>query len=209
MIVDLLNYTPIEVALEAALICTNSEDKIKNYNPENFLKKLIDQGHESVIEHIVYNFRVDGVSRALLQELSRHRHISLSVKSTRWALRKFAANLNRFKLDYSFVKLSNEQISILESLDSISEELNALISKAAELQLPNDILKYYIQESTTTKLMLTLNARELRHIMTLRTSSRALREFRELCYSLHAELPDDHLFIYKDIFGDDIIGQVE
>ena len=86
--VTLEAYTPIRVALKAGLICTASEDKIEKYDPEIFLSKLVKAGHESVIEHINYTFTIECVSRALLQELARHRHISLSVQSTRWALNK-------------------------------------------------------------------------------------------------------------------------
>ena len=88
MEVKLIYATPINIALEAGLICTDSEDKIGNYDSKEFISKLVSQGHESIIEHINYNFRVNEISRAVLQELARHRHISLSVKSTRWALKK-------------------------------------------------------------------------------------------------------------------------
>ena len=48
----------------AGLICTNSEDKIDDYVAEQFIAKLVDSGHESVIEHLNYNFLVEDVSRA-------------------------------------------------------------------------------------------------------------------------------------------------
>ena len=90
MKVTLKYYTPLDIALEAGLICTDSESKIDDYSASEFLGKLVKQGHESVLEHVNYNFLIDGVSRSVLQEIARHRHISLSVKSTRLALKKFA-----------------------------------------------------------------------------------------------------------------------
>jgi len=69
-----------------------------------------------------------------------------------------------------------------------------------ESGIPNDILKYYIPESLTTKLILTVNARELRHIFNLRTSNRALREFQVLCMYIYNALPEDHRFMYEDVY---------
>lgn len=200
MKVEIINYTPLEIALEAGLICTDSEDKIDQYNAVEFIGKLVKSGHESVIEHIVYNIRIIDVSRALLQELSRHRHASLSVKSTRWALKKFIGNLNKVYPDISNTKLDSNHIDLLMQLDEISEQLDELLIIAAKSGLPNDIVKYYLQESLATKLMYTVNARELRHIFELRLSNRALQEFQQLCKEIYKALPKDHLFIYEDIF---------
>lgn len=199
MKVELINATPMEIALEAGLICTDSESKADSYDATNFIGKLVEQGHESVIEHIYYNFRIDGVSRALLQELARHRHISLSVKSTRWALRKFADYIDFYKPNID--KLTDIQIKYIETiLDIQVESLNNALIKGVELGIPNDILKYFVAESMTTKLILTLNARELRHIFTLRSSNRALQEFQDLCDEIYKVIPEEHKFLYKDIF---------
>lgn len=51
---------------------------------EGYLKNIIDQGHFSVLEHSSVSFLVRGVSRALLAELTRHRHLSFSVVSQRY-----------------------------------------------------------------------------------------------------------------------------
>ena len=76
----------VENAVLGALTCTGNEERVKEYEPVKFLTDLAERGHESVIEHINLTFRVEGISRALLQELARHRHISLSVRSTRYTL---------------------------------------------------------------------------------------------------------------------------
>jgi len=187
------------VALEAGLICTDSEERINQYDVVEFISKLIKSGHESVIEHIYYNIRISDVSRALLQELARHRHISLSVKSTRWALKKFIDKFDKAEVDLSKFQLNGNHIDLIMQLNDVSEKLNELLIIAAKSGLPNDILKYYIQESLCTKLMLTVNARELRHIFSLRLNNRALREFQDLCKEIYKALPKEHLFMYSDI----------
>ena len=92
MKVKLLNedaaLSSVRIAIEAVLTCTGNEADIDSKEERAFLLKIIDKGHESVLEHINLTFRVDGISRALLQELARHRHISLSVRSTRFTLLK-------------------------------------------------------------------------------------------------------------------------
>ena len=198
---EIINYTPLEVALEAGLICTDSEERINQYDIVEFISKLIKSGHESVIEHIYYNIRISDVSRALLQELARHRHISLSVKSTRWALKKFIDKFDKAEVDLSKFQLNENHIDLIMQLNDVSEKLNELLIIAAKSGLPNDILKYYIQESLCTKLMLTVNARELRHIFSLRLNNRALREFQDLCKEIYKALPKDHLFMYNDILA--------
>lgn len=202
MNVECLSSTPIQIALEAGLICTNSEEKIKDYVAEDFITKLVSKGHESIIEHLNYNFRVDGVSRALLQEISRHRHISLSVKSSRWALKKFIGKSGRYDLSNNELQITDEGQEILNKLNNISDELENLIKEGSEAGIANDILKYYIQESVLTKLILTLNARELLHIFKLRTQKNVLKEFRLLCKALYFALPEDHRFIYNNAVDD-------
>ena len=194
MEVKLIYATPINIALEAGLICTDSEDKIGNYDSKEFISKLVSQGHESIIEHINYNFRVNEISRAVLQELARHRHISLSVKSTRWALRKIKDKITFYHPD------TKDNNVILNNLDIKIEEIKELLKEGIESGIPNDILKYYVPESLTTKLILTVNARELRHIFNLRISNRALREFQVLCMYIYNALPEDHRFMYEDVY---------
>lgn len=195
-----MHHSNINVAVLAGLICTNNENKIAEYNIESFISNLIKQGHESVIEHINYTFKIDNITRALLQEIARHRHISLSVKSTRWALKKYVNGINRKKIEgVDCSGCNDKQKEIISKLESKVDELYSIIDSGVNANIPNDVLKYYITESINTSCVLTINARELRHIFQLRTSSRALKEFRTLCFEIYKSLPDDHKFMYKDI----------
>ena len=91
MIVKLLTSTQTIHDMEynaalAALTCHANTDK--DFVPSEVLTNIIKKGHESVLEHINLTYSIQGLSRACLQELARHRHISLSVESTRHTLRK-------------------------------------------------------------------------------------------------------------------------
>ena len=200
--------TKVDVAKVAGMTCTASADVACFIGTREFIQKLIDRGHESVLEHIVYTFRVQGITRALLQELARHRHISLSVESTRWALKKsqrrgeLRATLSdileqRLPMD----KRSPEVGEKLSKALTLADELDSVVFDLANLGVPNDVLKYFLIEARFTDLFLTVNARELRHIIKLRSASNALAEFQELVKLLYQCAPDDHKFMYIDVLS--------
>ena len=187
----------------------------EKYNTPIFNNKICDENNKSKLKKVKYNgmvycvnvpnhivyVRRNGIcmwAGNCLQELARHRHISLSVKSTRWALKKIKDKITFYHPD------TKDNNVILNNLDIKIEEIKELLKEGIESGIPNDILKYYIPESLTTKLILTVNARELRHIFNLRTSNRALREFQVLCMYIYNALPEDHIFMYEDVYKSDI-----
>lgn len=89
MEVKLLNATPLSVADIAICKCysnTPNEDIEKQKSRINKVANV--QKHASTIEHIVFSFDIDGISRACLTELARHRIASYTVKSTRYTLKE-------------------------------------------------------------------------------------------------------------------------
>ena len=147
--------------------------------------------HESVLEHslLVFEFMI---SRALLQELSRHRiGVSPTVKSTRYTLTKnlkdempfFDKNGNVKKDTYlrasKYVSLtgSDTDYAIVVALDNI----RWLIQNR---NLSNDIIKYALPEAFLTKGQWSFNLRSLLHLLRLRTNKDVLPEFRALCINI-------------------------
>ena len=167
------------VAALAALTCRGNTDK--EFVPAEVLGRIIKAGHESILEHINLTYSVKGLSRACLQEVARHRHISLSVESTRHTLKKnfdtVSAELPQKYSEYLFVMWCK----LKDSPD-----------------LPNDELKYYLPEFWPTNLVLTSNVRELRHILNLRTSPAALKEFRDLARAMYEAVPEQYKYLLKD-----------
>ena len=92
MNVQLLTYTPEPEKLitTAAKLCyskTNAcgiYEKLTEENVDKFIKMLADLGHESPLEHASFTFAIDGVSRSLLAQITRHRIASFSVQSQRY-----------------------------------------------------------------------------------------------------------------------------
>jgi len=78
--VELISHTDNAAHLcgEAAAICTNSD------KPESALCHALDSGHTSILEHAVFTFRIEGLSRAALAQLTRHRLASFDVQSQRY-----------------------------------------------------------------------------------------------------------------------------
>ena len=107
MTVTLLHNSPLYIAAHGARTCWDSGDKSDTVN--NICgdkdRELIDRvgnkfRHASILEHLVYTFYIEGVSRALLQELARHRIASYSVKSTRYTI-------SELRKEDSFISFTN------------------------------------------------------------------------------------------------------
>ena len=194
MIVELLtNEKHIEemerAAALAALTCHANTDR--EFVPAEVLGRIIKAGHESILEHINLTYSVKWLSRACLQELARHRHISLSVESTRHTLRKY---------------LKSEQWieDLADKLLPIQRDLLYYVSRLAEVSdYTNDELKYYLPEFCPTNLVLTSNVRELRHILDLRTAPAALKEFRDLARAIYEAVPEEFKYLLKDCVHDE------
>ena len=190
---DMENYAAL-----AALTChANTE---KPYVPHEVLGRIIKLGHESVLEHINLTYRVKSLSRACLQELARHRHISLSVESTRHTLHKYLA-MSDDKIADFFEKYIDHLLPI-----TIDKELKQMVCGTflgilrgmKDIIIRNDEMKYLLPELWPTNLIMTANIRALRHIIKLRTAPNALYEFRVLAYSLYEAVPEEFKYLLQD-----------
>lgn len=194
MKVELLHFTPISIAVNAIRTCYNSCDKSDELGEKDIklIKSIIANNHLSTIEHLSYNFKISGISRALLQQLSRHRLASLSVKSTRYTLRELK-NVDE-------ADLKNYLVSIHGRIDDLNRDRLIIIKDLLNKTfVSNDEIKYLLPEAFKTELMLTINARSLRNLLELRLSSKALKEFRELSKEIYKTIPEAHRILFDDI----------
>ena len=183
------------IAALAALTCRGNTDKV--FVPCQVLARIIKAGHESILEHINLTYSVKGLSRACLQEVARHRHISLSVESTRHTLRR---QLREIDNGAGEALLWYPVPSSLEDNWKTTREFTELLYEFwhAHIDMPNDELKYYLPEFWPTNLILTSNIRELRHILKLRTAPQALKEFRELARAMYEAVPEAFKYLLSD-----------
>lgn len=196
MEVKLLNFTPLWVCSNAIRTCWQSFERGDNGGEKDLA--LINRvgnemKHSSTLEHIFYNFYIKGVSRALLQELARHRMASLSVKSTRYTLKELR-NEPEITSDSAakyIVLTGNEAVdsASIKALNNLREILGANTSL--------DIAKYCLPECYKTELAWSINARSLQNFLSLRSSKSALWEIRALANALFTALPEEHKFIFE------------
>lgn len=195
MKVNILHFTPLIVAVKAIRKCYDSCSDNLGEKDMKLLESIIKNDHTSTIEHINYTFEIDGISRACLQELARHRHASLSVESTRYTLRNLIQEYKKDNFLYSdYLVLTGDNQMDQWSIDSLNRVISLL-----EKGYKNDQAKYLLPESYKTNLILTINARSLRNFLKLRSSSKALWEIRELANNIFNAIPDSHKILFKDI----------
>jgi len=198
MKITLLQHTSLAVCASAIRTCWQSFDKSDNGGEKD--RELIDRvgnkfKHASTLEHLVYTFYIQGISRALLQELARHRIASLSVKSTRYTLKELKSEdsftcrdferANRYLVMTDNEKVNEMSIKALENLRLILKE-----------GISNDKAKYCLPESYKTELTWTINARSLQNFLTLRSNKSALWEIQILARNLYENLPDNHKYLF-------------
>lgn len=200
MQVKLLHSTPLEICSNAIRTCWQSFDKGDNGGEKDLA--LIDKvgnqfKHSSTLEHLYYNFYISGISRALLQELARHRIASYSVKSTRYTLKELK-NENEFK-ENDFQNASRYLVLTgNELVDNASIKALENLRVILQTKITLDIAKFCLPESYKTELTWSINARSLQNFLSLRSSKAALWEIRRLANAVYDSIPDDHKFIFKD-----------
>ncbi len=194
MNVKLLQHSSLEVCAHAIRTCWQSFDKSDDGGEKD--KDLINRvgnkfKHASTLEHLTYTFYISGVSRALLQELARHRMASPSVKSTRYTLKELKESGT---IDYEkflvFTGIESVDKASCQALDNLQQILLAGVA--------NDRAKFCLPESYKTELTWTINARSLQNFIALRSTKAALWEIRDLAVALYDILPSDHQYLFDD-----------
>jgi thymidylate synthase (FAD) len=184
MKVKLIRHTcePEMLAGYAAAKCYNGKD------PRKSLEIAMDGGHESVLEHAVFTFEVDEVSRVLLAQITRHRLASFSVQSQRYC----GANQNVVTPD------SMVHPELLGDIVAVKKAVDRLYKHARELGVPHEDCRYYTLQGGHTGFVVTMNGRELRHFFSLRMCARAQWEIRELACEMWKQCKDVAPFMFAD-----------
>lgn len=179
--VKLLNFTPDpdKVVALAAKLCYSDVDieglqeKIDSFEQSGFIDKIIKSGHHSVLEHVSFSFGVEGVSRALTHQLVRHRIASYSQKSQRYVKYKEG-------FEYIFPKSIKDNAVLSEKYEKIMTDIAKLYSEMLNSDIPAEDARYILPNACETKIIITMNARELLHFFKIRCCNRAQWEIRLL-----------------------------
>ena len=173
MRVTLLRADDGEVLMEALRVCKNKVVTVDT------IRRAILAGHESVLEHIVYSFKIEGISRVCLAQLTRHRMASHSVSSQRSINQADA----EFYVPDEVVGAARTHMKnhYERSLQEYHWLLNHGVSK--------EDARYVLPESTEVDLVMTINLRSLRNFLRLRLDKHAQAEIRELANAMLNLIP--------------------
>lgn len=214
MTVQLLHNTPLEPCDIAICKCYGNTPHQDLEKVQNRIDRVANVSkHSSVIEHINYTFDIDGISRACLQELARHRMFSFTVKSSRYTLQELksaslAIDIGIDNDGEEFIRSFDNKVYDFVILTGNLDTDTAIVSSLKRLQrviqgkAPNDMAKYCMPEAYRTSLVLTTNARALQNFLELRTSKHALAEIQDLAREMYNQVPDEHKFLFKEYMNE-------
>lgn len=181
---------------KAGRTCYKSEDRTTDESAEAFIRKLIERGHESVLEHesITVRFVCD---RGVSHEIVRHRIASFSQESTRYC----NYSNDRFGYEITFIKpCFLPEVSVTyrlwkRAMFVAEKKYFGLLSWGCTPQEARSVLP----NSTKTEVVMTANLREWRHFLKLRTAKAAHPQMRELTVPLLHELQERIPVVFDDI----------
>lgn len=181
MNITLLHHTPIEVLIKATAMPYQSKET------KRLVKRVFDTRHRSVVRHGMASFLVEEVSRSLLRQISRHPHINLTVKSTRYCdmsdTKYHIPGQNLFKLSENDNRVE-EYSKDMEQILDIYRKWKVYEGNKKEI----DVAKLFLPLASTTDLILSGNYQALYEFIQLRSCTRAEVEIRILARTLNSEL---------------------
>lgn len=173
MKVVLLQHTPgadSVVALAASQCYAEGFVADGRTPPLNLIPKILDNGHLSVLEHASFTFAVEGISRACSHQLVRHRLASFSQQSQRYV-----------KGIFNYITPETiAQTFFREEYDVLMVRITNLYNTMLKMGVPAEDARFVLPNATETKLVMTMNARELYHFFNVRCCTRAQWEIRNL-----------------------------
>ena len=159
---------PVLAIEEAACNCYDSTPSLDG----KIMAHCIKSGHTSVTEFCNFTFHIEGVSRALLAQLTRHRHAGYAVRSQRYC----SEDGFEYVIPPSIQNNPEALIEYLETMEFLRNKYNRL----QELGIPNEDARYVLPNACETKLEITMNLRALMNFMNERLCACAQWEIRQL-----------------------------
>ena len=222
MKVKLLAHTPEPEKLVAAAAknCYSSTDVdsvldgLTEEKIQSFVHMLSEIGHESPIEHVSFTFAIEGVSRSLLAQITRHRMASFSVQSQRYVRERGFEYVVPPEIDKipaareQFIRAMEDDQRTYEALtaalmEGYVEELLAqgVPEKQARSQAEKHAIedaRYVLPNACATRIVMTANARSLKNFFKLRCCNRAQWEIREMAHRMLELARPTAPFIFMD-----------
>jgi len=186
--VALIRYTPQpeETVAAAARLCYSRVGameilgKMEAAQVDRLLEHLLSSGHHSPLEHISFTFAIEGISRAASHQLVRHRLASYSQQSQRY--------VSNLRLDCVTPPRIQRKPELALAFQEAVESVHRLYGRMLEAGIPAEDARYVLPNAACTNLVMTMNARELIHVCSVRLCLRAQWEIRELFTHVKSEV---------------------
>ncbi len=198
MDVTLLYHTPEpeRAVATAARLCyapVGGRELMESLTDEKIRKVLttiMSSGHFSTLEHASYTFAVEGVSRALTHQLVRHRLASYNQQSQRYV---------KFKEEPPIVRPASVDTNpeAARAFDEAIEACWQAYDKLVQAGVPAEDARYILPNACETKMVVTMNIRELMHFFSNRCCNRAQWEIRELAWKMLELVRPTAPFIFR------------
>lgn len=176
MNVQLLAHTPAPEQLVAASakLCYSAASiadlaAIEADKAAEFIDKL-PEAHQSPFEHVSFTFGIEGVSRAMLAQITRHRIASFSVQSQRYV------NMDEFGYVVPPSIAANQDA--LDEYEHFMDRADLVYTYLRSCGIPAEDARFVLPNACETRMIVTMNARELLHFFSLRCCKRAQWEIR-------------------------------
>ncbi|MDO8886091.1 FAD-dependent thymidylate synthase [Candidatus Oleimmundimicrobium sp.] len=158
---------------------------------EKLVNLIIKSGHLSAVEHAVFTFAIDGISRVCSHQLVRHRLASFNQQSQRYV---------KYSSDLKFITPSSIENNPLakEKFDKLNATALKVYQELLEEGIEAEDARYILPNSTETKMVVTMNAREFLHFLSLRCCNRAQWEIKELALTMLKEAKEVAPLLFKE-----------
>ena len=211
---------PDKIIAAAAKLCysaVGTDEILEGLTPEKtekFIDMLSSLGHESPVEHATFTFAVEGVSRSLLAQLTRHRIASFSVQSQRYVDKENFEFIIPPEID-AIPEARELFLKAMENDRETYRELNRILTEkhtqtnieagmdekkaaTAASKKANEDSRYVLSNACDTKIVMTFNVRSLYNFFSLRCCSRAQWEIRELACRMLALVKEVSPALFKN-----------
>lgn len=191
MKVALIRHTlsPEEVVALGARLCYSKArvddllERVSQKDQTDFVHRIMGMGHDSVLEHASFTFGIEGVSRVLLAQITRHRLASFSVQSQRYV--SYESGFG-YIVPPKIEALGEKAVAEFErQMDTMHQWYTDWQQKLGTGEGGNEDARFVLPGACETRMMVTMNVRELRHFFSLRMCSRAQWEIRALANEMH------------------------
>ena len=149
---------------------------------QKLIQGVIESGHGSTIEHIVFTFGISGVSRTLSHQLVRHRAgVAFDQQSQRYVTFKGASTMLPASIE-------DADEDVLEAYKGAVEGSMGVYGDLVSAGIPAEDARFVFPNATRTNLVMTTNLRALIHMSGLRLCTMAQWEIRRLFQLIRHEI---------------------